>query len=90
MALITTAFDSLLKITYKLQNAGADPDWGVGIKEKLNQAKRYLKTDYKVHCKEECSPCGDHCRVFALSDPVNEAFNQPSCIVLHCSNIEDF
>ena len=63
-----TAFDSLLKITDELQNAGADPDWCAGIKEKLNQAKRYLKTDYKVHCKEECSPCGDHCKVFALSD----------------------
>ena len=71
-----TAFDSLLKTTDELQNAGADPYWCVGINEKLNQAKRYLKTDYKVHCKEECSPCEDHCRVFALSDPVNEAFKQ--------------
>ena len=58
-----TAFVSVLKITVELQNAGTDPDWCAGIKEKLNQAKRYLKTDYKVHCKEECSPCGDHCRV---------------------------
>ena len=88
-----TAFDSLLKITDELQNAGADPDWCAGIKEKLNQAKRYLKTDYKVHCKEECSPCGDHCRVFALSDPVDEAFKQ-ECEHLHnlqydmCENLK--
>ena len=88
-----TAFASLLKITDELQNAGADPDWCAGIKEKLNQAKRYLKTDYKVHCKEECSPCADHCRVFALSDPVNEAFTQ-ECEHLHnlqcdmCENLK--
>lgn len=88
-----TAFASLLKITDELQNAGADPDWCAGIKEKLNQAKRYLKTDYKVHCKEECSPCGDHCRVFALSNPVNEAFKQ-ECEHLHnlqcdmCENLK--
>ena len=88
-----TAFASLLKITDELQNAGADPDWCAGIKEKLNQAKRYLKTDYKVHCKEECSPCADHCRVFALSDPVNEAFKQ-ECEHLHnlqcdmCQNLK--
>ena len=88
-----TAFASLLKITDELQNAGADPDWCAGIKEKLNQAKRYLKTDYKVHCKEECSPCADHCRVFALSDPVNEAFTQ-KCEHLHnlqcdmCENLK--
>lgn len=88
-----TAFASLLKITDELQNAGADPDWCAGIKEKLNQAKRYLKTDYKVHCKEECSPCADHCRVFALSDPVNEAFKQ-ECEHLHnlqcdmCENLK--
>ena len=64
----TAAFETLERMVKELQKAGASPEWGDNIKEKHNQAKRYLKTDYKVHCKEESSPCEDHCRVFALSD----------------------
>ena len=44
--------------------------------EKLNDGKKYLKTNYKVHCKEDGSPCADHCRAFALSDPSIGAFKQ--------------
>ena len=35
------------------------------IKCSLKAAKRYLKTDYKIHVSKE-SPCADHCSVFAL------------------------
>ena len=72
----TAAFETLERVVEELQKAGASPEWGDNIKEKLNQAKRYLKTDYKVHCKEESSPCADHCRVFSLSDANDEAFKQ--------------
>ena len=60
----------------ELQKAGANTEWSVKIKERLNQGKRYLKTDYKVHCKEDSSPCADHCREFALSDESDNAFKQ--------------
>ena len=72
----TAAFETLERVVEELQRAGASPEWGDNIKEKLNQAKRYLKTDYKVHCKVESSPCADHCRVFTLSDANDEAFKQ--------------
>ena len=70
------AFETLERVIEELQKAGASPEWGANTKEKLDQAKRYLKTDYKAHCKEESSPCADHCRVFALSDANDEAFKQ--------------
>ena len=60
----------------ELQKARASPEWGANTEKKLEQAKRYLKTDYKVHCKEESSPCADRCRVFALSNASDEAFKQ--------------
>lgn len=72
----TAAFETLERVIEELQKAGANPKWSADIKEKLGQAKRYLKTDFKVHCKEESSPCADHCRVFALSDVNDEAFKQ--------------
>ena len=72
----TTTFKTLDKVVEELQKAGASPVWIVNIKERLNQEKKYLKTDYKVHCKEDSSPCGDHCRVFALSDENNDDFKQ--------------
>ena len=70
------AFETLERVIEELQKAGASPEWGANTKEKLDQAKRYLKTDYKVHCKEESSPGAHHCRVFALSDANDEAFKQ--------------
>ena len=70
------AFETLERVGEEPQKAGASPEWGDNIKEKLSQAKRYLKTDYKVHCKEESSPCTDHCRVFALSDANDETFKK--------------
>lgn len=71
-----TAFNTIEKIVDELEKAGADPEWSVNVKEKLNDGKKYLKTNYKVHCKEDGSPCADHCRAFALSDPSIEAFKQ--------------
>ena len=72
----TAAFETLEKVVEELQKAGASPEWIVNIRERLNQGKKYLKTDYKVHCKEDSSPCADHCRVLALSDENNDEFKQ--------------
>ena len=41
---------------------------------RLKKAKCYLKIEYRVYCRYEDSRCADHCRKFALSDPVDEDF----------------
>lgn len=55
--------------------------------------KRYLKTEYRQHCRAESSPCADHCRPFALSDPINECFAATDCLHEHnqsCDSCEQF
>ena len=68
------AFDTIEKVVDELEKAGVDPEWAMNVKEKLDDGKKYLKTNYKVHCKEDGSPCADHCRVFTLSDSSIEEF----------------
>ena len=42
----------------------------------------------KIHCRdEEDSRCADHCRKFALSDPVDEDFKQ-QCLHDHLSKCD--
>lgn len=45
--------------------------------------KRYLKTEYRQHCRADESPCPDHCRRFALSDPANKCFAESDCFHEH-------
>ncbi|XP_071180114.1 uncharacterized protein [Mytilus edulis] len=47
----------------------------------LLQTKKYLKSDYKIHIKEE-SNVADHCRKFALSDAKNVEY-QDECTHIH-------
>ncbi|KAK3745379.1 hypothetical protein QZH41_001409 [Actinostola sp. cb2023] len=60
------------RIVDDLKGKGTSQDWCVDITQKLQDGKRYLKTDFSVHCNEESSPCKDHCRRFGLSDPSDE------------------
>ena len=60
-----------------MQELGMGKEWAEIIVQKLNSVKAYLKSDYLVHCKEE-SPCPDHRRHFALSDPTDKLL-QESC-----------
>ena len=62
------AFESVRKIVDGLKNCGASGTWCDEVQNKLKSGKRYLKTEYRVHCREEESLCADHCRYFALSD----------------------
>ena len=55
---------------------GSNREWCICAQRRLQEGKRYLKTDYQVHCTEESSPCKDHCRKFALSDPVEKDFKE--------------
>ena len=64
-----------------------EKQWCLRICQNLRDAKRYLKTDYRVHCQQSHSTCADHCRKFALSDPVNLELQHP-CPHQHQSTCE--
>ena len=67
-------FESLEKIVDVLETLGASKTWCCETKKLLNDCKRYLKTDYRVHCQDSHSSCPDHCRDYALSDGKDKAF----------------
>ena len=75
-----SAFESLENMVNSLQQASneAGRSWYDETRKKLRECKKYLKIDYRLHCKEVESPCPDHCRKFALSDSANKIF-QESC-----------
>ena len=69
------SFERLLSILEELNQAGADKRRVSELAKRLNDSKRYLKAEFKVNCSAEESECADHCRIFALSDPVDPCFN---------------
>ena len=69
------SFERLLSILEQLNQAGVDKRRVTELAKKLNDGKRYLKTEFKVNCSAEGSEGADHCRKFALSDPVDQCFN---------------
>ena len=66
------------KIPTPLENQRFTEKWCEEVRRALKDAKRYLKTEYGMHCQEDGSPCPDHCMCFSLSDPQNPEF-QGSC-----------
>ena len=76
------SFEWLLGILEELNQAGADKRRVRELAKRLNDGKRYLKTEFKVNCSAEESECPDHCRKFALSDPVDPCFNH-QCLHSH-------
>ena len=83
-------FEKLKQIVFEMEELGVGKEWAEITVQKLNSAKVYLKSDYLVHCNEE-SPCPDHCRCFALSDPSDKLL-QESCDhehLLFCERCED-
>ena len=69
-------FQTMERIVDDLKEKGSYREWCIRAQRRLQEGKRYLKTDYRVHCTEENSPCKDHCREFALSDPVEKDFKE--------------
>ena len=61
-------FKRVCKIVDDLKNCGASGTWCDEVQNRFKSGKRYLKTEYRVHCREEESLCPDHCRYFAVSD----------------------
>ena len=71
-----------------LERGGIEKQLCLDVRRRLRDAKRYLKTDFHVHCQPLDSPCTDHCRHFALSDPVEADFQQP-CSHEHVFSCDD-
>ena len=89
----STAFSTMEKICERLEHLGVDIKWSQETIKRLEKAKQYLKTDYKVHCQENESPCADHCRAFALSDPAESEFqlncaHEHTMVCENCDNIK--
>jgi hypothetical protein len=68
-------FSMLARIADNLGAMSDDQEWSKDAINRLNEAKRYLKTDYRLHIKK-ASRVPDHCIAFALSDPKNLAFKE--------------
>ena len=84
----SAGFHTAEMIVDDLEKGGLNREWCAEIKEKLKEAKRYLKTGYRVHCKPEEAECPDHCRKFALSDEGDPDF-QESCSHQHLETCDD-
>ena len=67
-------FEARHKIVEELEEGGATEKWCEEVRRALKDAKRYLKTEYGMHCQEDGSPCPDHCMCFSLSYPQNPEF----------------
>ena len=71
-----TGFQTMERIVDDLKEKVSDREWCIRAQRRLQEGKRSLRTDYRVHCTEESSPCKDHCRKCALSDPVEKDFKE--------------
>ena len=79
------SFQRITRIVEELEEEyGVSKDWCSDVRNRLKKAKCYLKTEYRVHCRDEDSRCADHCRKFDLLDPVDEDFKH-QCLHDHLS-----
>ena len=79
------SFQRITRIVEELEGEyGVSKDWCSDVRNRLKKAKCYLKTEYRVHCRDEDSRCADHCRKFDLLDPVDEDFKH-QCLHDHLS-----
>ncbi|PFX27376.1 hypothetical protein AWC38_SpisGene7926 [Stylophora pistillata] len=83
-----SGFQTLETLVETLDKGGMEMQWYLYVRPKLRDAKRYLKTDYRLHCQPDDSTCADHSRRFALSDPVEPDF-QHQCSHEHQSTCGD-
>ena len=62
------AFQNIVDVRQTFEENGTKGEWVEAMSKALREAKRYLKTDYKMHVSRD-EDCQDHCTVHALSDP---------------------
>ncbi|CAH3167009.1 unnamed protein product [Porites lobata] len=75
------AFDDLCDVVQRLGDSFMGMSWAKEQSERLRAAKRYLKSDFKVHVAKT-STVPDHCRQYALSDPCDKDY-QSACDHTH-------
>lgn len=73
-------FQVLERIIDDVEKLGADKRWTSDTRKSVKSGLLYLKLKYPVHCADDTSLCGDHCRRYALSDPKDSDFQQ------HCEH----
>jgi hypothetical protein len=78
-------FESLENIIQELEKIGISKELADTKKRFLREGKRYFKTNYVTHCQDSESTCADHCRNFALSDPIDKDL-QKKCSHSHSSS----
>ena len=84
----SVGFQKIEMIVDDLEKGGMNRQWCAEVKERLKSEKRYLKTNYRVHCNPEEALCPDHCRKFALSDEQDPDF-QEKCSHQHTENCNE-
>ena len=76
-------FDILVNVVDELERCGASHEWCEGSRNHLRDSRRYLKTSYRAHCRDDCdNQCADHCRSYALSNAPNKELDSP-CTHFH-------
>ena len=84
----SAGFQKIEMIVDDLEKGGMNRQCCAEVKERLKSGKRYLKTNYRVHCNPEEALCPDHCRKFALSDEQDPDF-QEKCSHQHTENCNE-
>ena len=84
----SAGFQKIEVIVDDLERGGMNRQWCAEVKERLKSGKRYLRTNYRVHCNPEEALCPDHCRKFALSDEQDPDF-QEKCSHQHTENCNE-
>ena len=65
-------FDAMQKVVDILEESGANTKWCDNARKGLKSGKPYLKTEYRVHCRDAANPFPDNCRQHALTDQYAE------------------
>uniref|UniRef100_A0AC34GUE5 C2H2-type domain-containing protein n=1 Tax=Panagrolaimus sp. ES5 TaxID=591445 RepID=A0AC34GUE5_9BILA len=74
-----TAFEKITNRLDKLYTLNlVDEEWKKEVQQELQEAKLYLRTDYRLHIAEK-SQVAEHCMTYSLSDPQNKEFCSSSC-----------
>ncbi|XP_064653010.1 uncharacterized protein LOC135503381 [Lineus longissimus] len=80
------AFDSLIHVVEQLGECGYSATTVEALKSKIQSARMYLKTDYKLHISE-ASQCPDHCIVYALAESTSACKHDHDMSCERCKEI---
>lgn len=82
-------FDTLGNVVDELEQYGTRREWCEESRDKLKEAKRYIKSSYSAHCSDDMDNlCADHRREHALCDTRCVEFTSP-CTHAHAEQCEN-